>query len=132
MPTCRNFDVYLHPTMNSIPIFFFLDIVKIFQTCYFEYFEKAWSWPPIMISPCRKLWCTKCWNQLAGNFDVYLHVKYQLRLNSFLIFCKGNANFLSWELWEAWSLTVEHSYQKPEYPFVVNFSAYLHATKQLN
>ena len=28
----------------------------------------------------RKLWCSKCWNQLVRNFDVYLHAKNQLHL----------------------------------------------------
>ena len=28
-----------------------------------KYFENAWSCPLIMvISPCRRLWCPKCWN----------------------------------------------------------------------
>ena len=48
-------------------------MVQILQTCYFEYFENAWSCPSVMIiSPCRKLWWPKCWNQLVRNFDVYL------------------------------------------------------------
>ena len=35
------------------------------QTCYIEYFENAWSCLSIMIvSPCRKLWFPKSWNQL--------------------------------------------------------------------
>ena len=68
--------------ISSIPNFFFQDIVKILQTCYTEYFENPWSCPSIMIvSPCRKLWCSKCWNQFAGNFDHYLHAKNQLRIS---------------------------------------------------
>ena len=35
------------------------------------------------ISPCRKLWCPKCWNQLVMNFDVYVHAKNQLDLYNF-------------------------------------------------
>ena len=59
------------------PTFFF----EILETCYFEYFENTWSCPSIMIvSPCRKLWCPKCWSQLVVNFDVYLHVQNQLHL----------------------------------------------------
>ena len=46
-----------------------------------ETFLNAWSWTSIMIvSPCRKLWFSKCWNQLVGNFDVYLYAKNQLHL----------------------------------------------------
>ena len=71
------------------------------QTCYFEYFENAWSCPSIMIvSPCRKMWCPKCWNQRVGNFTVYLHAKDQFHLISFLRYCKDIANLLFWELWE--------------------------------
>ena len=70
--------------MNSLPNFFFWDIVKILQTYYFEYFENAWSYPAVMIvSPCRHLWCPKCWNQLVGNFDVYLHAKINFISNFF-------------------------------------------------
>ena len=68
--------------MNSIPNFFF---EKILQTCYFEYFKNAWSCQSIMkVSLYRKFWYPKCWNQLAGNFNVYLHTKHQLNL--FLFF----------------------------------------------
>ena len=51
------------------------------QTCYSEHYENAWSCPSKMIvSPCRKLWCLQCWNQLVGKFDVYLHSRNQLHL----------------------------------------------------
>ena len=61
--------------------FFFWDIVKILQAFHFEYFVNAWSCPSIMIvSPCRKIWCPKYWNQLVGSFGVYLHTKNQLHL----------------------------------------------------
>ena len=54
-------------------------IADILQTCYFEYFENAWSCPSIMtVSPCRKLLCWKCWNQIIGNFHAYLHAKNRL------------------------------------------------------
>ena len=90
MPISRNFDVYLHAKSELHPLFLFWGIVKILQTCYFEYFENAWSCPSIMIvSPCRKLWCPKCWNQLVGNFDVYLHTKKLISLFTFsLRYCK--------------------------------------------
>ena len=35
---------------------------------FFEYFENAWSCPSMIVSPCRKIWYPKCWNQLEGNF----------------------------------------------------------------
>ena len=65
--------------MNSVPNFFSKDIVKILQTSHFEYFENAWSCPSIIIvSPCRRLLSPHCWNQVVGNFYVYLHAKKQL------------------------------------------------------
>ena len=55
------------------------------QTCYFEYFENARSCPPIVVvSPCRKFWCSKCWNQLVGNWC--LHAKSQLHHKLFFCF----------------------------------------------
>ena len=65
-----NFDVSLH-AKKWTPFFF-----EILQICYSEYFENAWPWPSIMIvSPCKKIRFPKCWNQLAGSFNVYLHAK---------------------------------------------------------
>ena len=79
MPICRNFDLYLHAKNELNPSLLFWDVAKVLQTWYLEYFDNAWSYPSIMIvSPCRKLWCPKCWNQLAGNFDIYMHAKNQL------------------------------------------------------
>ena len=77
MPTCRNPDVYLDEKKKRerkkkkwTPSL----------TC-FQYFQNAWSCPSIMIvSPCRNLSCSKCLNQLVGNFDVYLYAKNQLHL----------------------------------------------------
>ena len=78
------------------------------ETCYFEYFENACSCSSVMIvSPWRKLWCPKCWNQLVGNFDVYLHVKkLTSTLISFLRHCKDIANLLFSELWECLTIIV--------------------------
>ena len=96
--------------MNSLPNFFFWDIVKILQTYYFEYFENAWSCPAVMIvSPCRPPWCPKCWNQLVGNFDIYLHAKIYL---SHLIF--------------------EVLVKRLVASLVASFYAYLHAKNQLH
>ena len=39
-------------------------------------FTFSWS----CLSPCRKFWCPKRWNQLKVNFDVYLHPRSQLHL----------------------------------------------------
>ena len=68
-----------------------------------EIIGKAAAFPIISIMivlPCRKLWCSKCWNQLAGNFDVYLHAKKSASfLTSFLSCCKEIPNLLFWELW---------------------------------
>ena len=71
--------------MSSLPNFLFWDVVKILQTYYFEYFQNAWSYPAVMIvSPSRHLWCPKCWNQPAGNFDVHLQAKNAF--SSYLLF----------------------------------------------
>ena len=71
-----NFDLYLHAKKELHLELLFSDIVQILQTCYFGYFENAWSCPSLMIvSPCRKLWCSKCLNQLVGNFGSYLKAK---------------------------------------------------------
>ena len=42
-------------------------------------FTFSWS----CLSHCRKYWCPKWWNQLLGNFDVYLPQKSQLHLYLF-------------------------------------------------
>ena len=69
--------------------FFFWDTVKVLQTCYFKYFDNAWPCPSILIvSPCRKLWWEKCWNQLLGKFDVDLYAKNQLCHSFFFRYCK--------------------------------------------
>ena len=57
----RNFDARKKNELHNQLLFW--DIVKILQTCYFKYFENAWSCPLIMIVwPCSKLWRPKCWN----------------------------------------------------------------------
>ena len=57
-------------------LLFFCDTVKVLQTCYFKYFDNAWPCPSVLIvSPCRKLWWAKCWNQLLGKFNVSLYEK---------------------------------------------------------
>ena len=67
----------LHAKNKIYSSLLFWDIVKILQTCYFKYCEKAWPCPSVMIvSACRKL----CWNQFVGKIDVYLHAKNQLHL----------------------------------------------------
>ena len=79
------------------------------QTYYFEYFENAWSCPAVMIvSPCRHLWYPKCWNQLVGNFDVYLHAKKSTSsLASFFRYCKDIVNLLFWELWKGLTISIK-------------------------
>ena len=59
-----------------------------------------------MVSPCRHPWCPKCWNQLVGNFDVYLHAKNQ-SLTSFLKYCKDIVNLLFWKLWECLTIPIK-------------------------
>ena len=91
MPTCRNFDVYLH--------------AKILQTCYFEHFENAWSCPSIMILLlCRKRWCLKRWNQL---WCLSACKKSTSSLTSCLRYCKDIAHFLFLELWECLTIPIK-------------------------
>ena len=60
------------------------DVANLLLWVYFEYFENAWSCPAGMIvAPCRHPWYPKCWNQLVGNFDVYLHAKINFISNFF-------------------------------------------------
>ena len=69
LPILGTFDISGHmEKMNSLPNFFFWDIVKMLQTYYFEYFENAWSYPAVMIvSPCRlKSTCSKLWCSSAS------------------------------------------------------------------
>ena len=81
IPTCWNFDLYLHVKNELHSELPFTDFVKILQNCYSEYLDNAWSWPSTMtVSPYMKLWCPMCWNQLVGNFNAYLHAKNQLHL----------------------------------------------------
>ena len=48
----------------------------------------------MIVSPCRKICCSKFSDQLVGKFDVYLHAKKStLSLTSFLRYCKDIANF---------------------------------------
>ena len=85
--------------MKSIAYFFFE----------MAYFENAWSWPSIMTPwPCRKFWCPKCWNQLVGNFDVYLHAKNELYPTCFLRYCKDVANLLFWKLWKCLTIHIKN------------------------
>ena len=48
----------------------------------------------LIVSPCRNLWCPKCWNQLAGNIDVYLYAKKSTSSNFFFEICKDIAILL--------------------------------------
>ena len=74
--SCWNKKRYACKKWTPLLTSFFWDIVKILKTYYFEYFENAWSYPAVMlVSPCRHLWCPKCWNQPVGNFDVHLQAK---------------------------------------------------------
>ena len=82
----------------------------------------------MIVSLCRKILCPKCWNQLVGNFDVYLHGKNQLHLK--LLFW-GIVKTLQTCYFEncgnAWP-----SPSKLHYQFVASFHAYLHAKNQLH
>ena len=90
MLTCRNFDVYLHAKMNSIPNFFLRyckDIANLLLLV-------LWECLVMLINNNSP----RCWNQLVGNFDVYLHArKTTSSLNSFLRYCKDIVSLLCWK-----------------------------------
>ena len=93
--------------MNSIPNFVF----ETLQTCYFEYFESAWPCLYLLtVSPCARRWLWKCWNQFAGNFDVYLHAKNQLHISFLILHIVKTmiATLLFWELWECWRSSIKN------------------------
>ena len=98
-------DVYLHAKNEVHSELLFWDIVEILQNCYFEYFENARSCPSIVIlSPCRKLCCQKCWNHLwwlPGCKKITSSLSYFLR------YCKDITNFLFWELWEYLTISIK-------------------------
>ena len=87
----------------------FWDIVKILQTCYFEYFENDWSCQSIMIvSLYRKFWSPKCWNQLAGNFDVYLYTKHHFPLYLLFEILWRHCKLALLELWECLTMPIKN------------------------
>ena len=65
-------------------------------------------WEPLIMlindrSPCRKFWCPSCWNQLAGNFHVYLHAKKSnSSLTSFWDIVKDIEKLLFWKFCKCW------------------------------
>ena len=96
------------------PLLLFWDIVKKLQTCYFEYFGSSWLYPSTMtLSPCRKLWSPKFWNQLVGNwalsfnktkrkiflfnFEIYFERNFLIFIKYLLIWTKGKEEF-SWSI----------------------------------
>ena len=59
LPACKKMNCIHKPSGDN---------VKMLQTYYFEYLENAWSCPSIMlVLPCTKGWCPKCWNQIFGH-----------------------------------------------------------------
>ena len=99
MPTSRNFDVYLHAENELHPLTFW-DIVKILQTCYFEYFRNAWSSSSIMIVlPCQ-YFAQSIEINLQETFMFIYMEKINFLSNFFLRYCEDIANLLFWELWE--------------------------------
>ena len=96
------------------PLLLFWDIVKKLQTSYFEYFGSSWLYPSTMtLSPCRKLWSPKFWNQLVGNwalsfnktkrkiflfnFEIYFERNFLIFIKYLLIWTKGKEEF-SWSI----------------------------------
>ena len=90
MPGCSHqikyFDVYLYKNELHL-LLLFLNTVKIFQTCYFEYFGHDWPYSPILIaSTCRKVWLSAC--KISTSCLPYI-----------LRHCKDIAHLLFWVLW---------------------------------
>ena len=98
MPTWRNFWIYLH-AKNKLHLTSFLRYCKDIANLLLSVLCEC-----LIIPTNRKL----CWNQLVGNFDVYLHAKTQLDLTSFLRCCKDIANLLFWELCECLIISIKN------------------------
>ena len=84
------------------PWLLFLEYSKDTANLLFLVLENARPcWSIMIVLPCKKLWFPKCWNQLVGNFEVYLHAKNQLHhsLLSEDIAKKKKANLLFWVTW---------------------------------
>ena len=58
----------------------------------------------MIVSPCIKLWCPKCWNQLRC---LSACKKSTSSLTSCLRYCKDIANLLFWELWECLTISIK-------------------------
>ena len=78
----------------------------------------------MIVSPCRKLWCPKYWNQL---WRLSACKKSTSCLTSCLKYCKDIANLLVWELWECSIIPI-----KTIVLFVGNLHAPRHAKNQLH
>ena len=96
--------------MNSIPNFFFWRYCEDIANLLLWVIWECLFMPTIMIvSPWRKLWYPRSWNQLVGNFDVYLHAKINFIFNFFIErdFFKDTATLLFWELWECLTIPIK-------------------------
>ena len=69
------------------------------QTCYFEYFENAWSCPSIMIVPT-------CRNQITGNLMFIACKKSTSSLTLFLRYCK-DITYLLLGTWECLTIPIK-------------------------
>ena len=96
--------------MNSIPNFFLWRYCEDIANLLLWVIWECLFMPTIMIvSLWRKLWYPRSWNQLVGNFDVYLHAKINFIVNFFIepdLF-KDTANLLFWELWECLTIPIK-------------------------
>ena len=96
--------------MNSIPNFFFWRYCEDIANLLLWVIWECLFMPTIMIvSLWRKLWYPRSWNQLVGNFDVYLHAKINFIFNFFIErdFFKDTATLLFWELWECLTIPIK-------------------------
>ena len=70
MSICRNFEISLHAKKWTQLLTYFLWYCNLFTLSNFRIIDHEYQ-EIMIVSLCRKLWWPKCWNQLAGNFNVY-------------------------------------------------------------
>ena len=82
IPTFRNV-YHLHAKNELHSQLLFWDLAKVCKLATLSTLRMLIMFINMIVSSRRKLWCSKCWNQLVGHFDVYLHAKLNFISNFF-------------------------------------------------
>ena len=62
----------------------------------------------MIVSLYRKFWSPKCWNQLAGNFDVYLYTKHHFPLYLLFEILWRHCKLAFLKLWECLTMPIKN------------------------